>query len=84
MANPSHSVQSLATHEGALEMRRLTLIGLFGPQDALQGLLRLPSGKIVTVQTGTRISALGRVVGIDTEGLLIDQNGPLGRLPILN
>lgn len=84
MTNLSPSVQNLATHAGALEMRRLTLIGLFGPAHAMQGLLRLPSGKTVTVQTGAQISALGRVVAIDAEGLVIDQNGTLARMPILN
>lgn len=84
MTNPSSSVQNLATHAGALETRRLTLIGLFGPPHAMQGLLRLPSGKIVPVARGTQISALGRVVAIDAEGLVIDQNGTLARMPILN
>ena len=84
MANSTNAtVESLATHEAALKTNRLALIGLFGPQDAMQGLVRLPSGRTQTVSAGEKLSSLGRIVAIDAEGLLIDRDGEVGRLPIL-
>ncbi len=83
MANSQTSTaEALATQENALPDRKLALIGLFGPQDNLQGLLRLPSGRIQTVAPGERLS-IGRIVAIDAEGLLVERGGEVGRLPIL-
>ncbi|KUP92211.1 hypothetical protein [Tritonibacter horizontis] len=82
MANPQTTTGRIATQKNALPGRGLALIGLFGPQDALQGLVRFPSGQIRTVRAGERLS-IGRIVGIDAKGLLVDQRGTLARLPIL-
>ena len=60
--------ETLATTKGALSGRRLSLLGLFGPQDAMQALVRLPSGRIQTVTTGSRLP-IGRIVAIDAQGL---------------
>jgi len=83
MANSqTTTAETLATKKDALPDRRVTLIGLFGPQDALQGMIRLSSGRIKTVQTGERLP-IGRIVAIDTDGLLVERGGTVGRLPIL-
>jgi len=83
MANTAQTTaESIATQKDALPDRRVTLIGLFGPQDALQGMVRLSSGRIKTVQPGARLP-IGRIVAIDLDGLLVERGGTVGRLPIL-
>ncbi|OIQ33605.1 MAG: hypothetical protein BM562_00860 [Alphaproteobacteria bacterium MedPE-SWcel] len=77
------TAEALATEANALPDRGLALIGLFGPQDALQGLVRLSSGRIKTVKPGERLT-IGRIVGIDAEGLLVERAGTVARLPILS
>ncbi|TNJ42757.1 hypothetical protein [Phaeobacter sp. B1627] len=84
MANSqTTTAEALATKENALPDRGLALIGLFGPQDALQGLVRLSSGRIKTVEAGERLT-IGQIVAIDAEGLLVERRGTVARLPILS
>ena len=82
MANSqTATAEALATEKNALPDRNLSLIGLFGAPNDMQGMVRLASGRIKTVKTGERLP-IGRIVGIDVEGLLIERGGEVGRLPI--
>ncbi|MEP4038189.1 hypothetical protein [Pseudophaeobacter sp.] len=67
-------VAKQATQSNALPHRRLSLLGLFGAENNLQAMVRLPSGRVKTVKTGSRL-ALGRVLGIDTTGLVWEKSG---------
>ena len=59
----------------------LTLLGIFGPDSDLRALVRLPGGRVREVSHGTRLSH-GRVVGIDAEGLMLEQAGRTRRIPV--
>ncbi|WP_158968440.1 pilus assembly protein PilZ [Chachezhania sediminis] len=50
------NVAKLATNETDLNLRTTTLIGLLGSPKAPSALLRLSSGKIVTVRPGDRVA----------------------------
>ena len=72
-------VADLATQSDALNQNSLALMGLFGPAQDLSALMRLPSGRVRRVTRGTRLSS-GRVVGIDSHGVLLEKNGTTHRL----
>ncbi|MFT7593276.1 MAG: ribosomal protein L2 [Paracoccaceae bacterium] len=80
MANPSSAgatpanVAAMATQSGALRRTGLSLIGVFGQEADLQALVREPNGKVHRVANGTKLSA-GRIVGIDTQGVVLQKNG---------
>ncbi len=67
-------VATQATQANALPHRRLSLLGLFGAENNLQAMVRLPSGRVKTVKTGSRL-AQGRVLGIDASGLVLEKSG---------
>lgn len=73
------NVAKHATQHGALTKNSLTLMGLFGPSQDLNALMRLPSGRVKRVKRGTRLSS-GRIIGIDTNGVLLEKNGTTHRL----
>lgn len=75
-------VAALATTEGALDERGLTLIGLTGTDTTgFRALLRLPGGRIREVETGTRLPQ-GQVVAIDDSGLILQRNGKAHQLTL--
>lgn len=78
----SAKVAGLATQDNAVNRNRLNLLGVYGPEDSLTALVRLPSGRTKTVSRGTRLSSLGRVVAIDAHGLVLSANGETKRLPM--
>jgi Tfp pilus assembly protein PilP len=53
-----------------LTLRKLNLLGIFGTDNDLRALVRLPGGRVRQVRTGTRLAA-GKVVAIDAEGLIL-------------
>lgn len=63
-----------ATQANAMPRKGLSLLGLFGAENALSAMVRLPNGRVKTVQTGSRI-AQGRVLGIDAQGLVLEKSG---------
>ncbi|MFW8592643.1 hypothetical protein [Cribrihabitans neustonicus] len=75
----SAKVAGLATQSNAMNRRNLSLLGLYGPEDNLTALVRLPSGRTRTVTRGTRISG-AQVVAIDAEGLVLSENGTTKRV----
>jgi len=72
-------VAHLATQSDALNQTSLTLMGLFGPAQDLSALMRLPSGQMRRVKRGTRLTS-GRIVGIDSQGVLLEKHGTTRRL----
>lgn len=76
------NVARLATQSDALSSGQLVLIGLFGPDDALTAMVRLPSGRIRQVKVGSNLAS-GRVVAIDHKGLVIERRGTTVRLSVL-
>ncbi|WP_264213123.1 hypothetical protein [Leisingera thetidis] len=85
MENPTHAdstsakVAGLATQNNAVNRSNLSLLGLFGPEDSMTALIRLPSGRTRAVTRGTRLSQ-GQVVAIDAQGLVLNQRGETKRL----
>ncbi|KIC10148.1 hypothetical protein RA19_12955 [Leisingera sp. ANG-M1] len=77
----SAKVAGLATQDNAVNRSNLSLLGLFGPEDSLTALVRLPSGRTRKVTRGSRLSS-GRVVAIDAQGLVLNSNGETRRLAI--
>ncbi|EDZ45528.1 conserved hypothetical protein [Rhodobacterales bacterium Y4I] len=75
-------VAGLATQGNAVNRNRLNLLGIYGPENSLTALVRLPNGRTKTVTRGTRLSSLGQVVAIDAEGLVLNSNGETKRLPM--
>lgn len=73
------NVAGLATQADAMNRRTLSLLGLYGPEDNLTALVRLPSGRTRKVTRGTRISG-AQVVAIDAEGLVLNDNGTAKRI----
>jgi len=68
-----------ATQVAALDHAMLTLLGIFGPNDDLRALVRLPGGKVRTVAPGQRFGR-ARIVGIDAAGLMVVKNGQTRRI----
>ena len=58
-----------------------TLIGVFGPEQAMKALVRDSNGRIRKVKRGSRISA-GLVVAIDAKGLMVQRSGKVHRMEI--
>lgn len=67
-------VAGLATQDNAVNRHNLSLLGLYGPEDNLTALVRLPSGRLRKVERGTRLSD-GLVVAIDAKGLVLSSRG---------
>ncbi|MEM9551097.1 MAG: hypothetical protein AAGA05_07980 [Pseudomonadota bacterium] len=76
-------VAALATDPDALDLSTTTVIGVFGPENALQALVRLPSGRVQRVKRGGRLNA-ARVAGIDNSGVVLSRNGRTTRLALLS
>ena len=57
----------------------LTLLGIFGPNEDLRALVRLPGGAVRTVEPGQRFGR-GKIVGIDAAGLMVLKNGQTRRI----
>lgn len=75
------NVADLATHSQSLDLKGLTLLGVFGPTDTLSALVRMPGGRTKTVSAGDKLGS-GTVVGIDVDGLMLSQFGQTQRLAL--
>lgn len=67
------SVERQAT-SGRMDLRRVNLLGTFGPSSAQRALVRLPSGKVVNVKVGDRFDG-GRVSSIGRGELRYSKGG---------
>jgi len=74
-------VARLATQTQDFRPGETLLIGLFGPQARLSALVRSSNGTIRRVEVGERLDS-GRIIGIDTEGLVLEKNGETWRLTL--
>lgn len=70
----SASVADQATIDGALNLRRINLIGVYGASNARRALVRLPSGRFVKVSVGDRLDG-GKVTSISTNKLVYQKGG---------
>ncbi|GGH20471.1 hypothetical protein SAMN05444007_101401 [Cribrihabitans marinus] len=76
-------VEKAATQQADLGGGGTDILGVFGPQNDLQALVRTPWGRIRTVERGARLQG-GRIAAIDAEGVIIQKNGQAYRLKLLN
>lgn len=68
------SVANAATEQDAINLRRMTLIGVFGSSANRRALMRLPNGRMVRVQTGDTVDG-GRVAAIGENRVQYVKNG---------
>ncbi|WP_121061736.1 amidophosphoribosyltransferase [Chachezhania antarctica] len=66
----SEKVADLATSSTDQNLHNLTLIGILGSETSPKAMLRLGSGRVVTVKPGDRIG-LRKVAAIDTDSILL-------------
>lgn len=78
---PNANVKSAATQRGALKRNSVSVLGIFGPRTDLQALVRLSSGRVKEVKTGSRVAS-GTVVAIDEHGIMLRQSGQTRRIGI--
>ena len=70
----SASVARQATVEGALNLRELNLIGVYGTASDRRALVRLPNGRFVKVEIGDRVDG-GQVADIGDRDLRYIKGG---------
>ncbi len=70
----SASVARAATIDNALPLRKLTLIGVYGPANKRHALLRLPNGRFVKVSPGDRVDGYD-VAAISRDAIRIRRRG---------
>lgn len=73
-APTSGSVAGNATQANVLNLRAISLIGVYGSQRDRRAHVRLGNGRIVTVRPGDRLDG-GRVAAIGTSELVYTKNG---------
>lgn len=72
---PAH-VAALATRDDALDLKRLTVLGVAGPPGAMRAIVREPSGKVRSVTAGDRLRP-GTILSVAPRGLMIaTKDGP--------
>ncbi|WP_428928648.1 hypothetical protein [Marinibacterium sp. SX1] len=75
------NVAATATQSVPLSRNHPMVIGIYGPENALSALVRLPNGKITTVRPGERLRGR-QVLAIDSKGLILAHNGRQERLAL--
>lgn len=76
------SVAKQATIKNAINMRKVSLIGIYGSASSRRALVRMPSGRYVKVGVGSRLDG-GKVVSISTTKLIYQKGGRTVTLNIL-
>ena len=77
------SVAKESTVNGALNLNRINLIGVFGTTSDRSALVRLPSGKVLRVQVGDTLDG-GRIAAIGEDSLYYVKNGQNVQLKMPN
>lgn len=77
------SVASESTVNGALNLNRVNLIGVFGTTSDRSALVRMPGGKVVRVQVGDTLDG-GRIAAIGENTLYYVKNGQNVQLKMPN
>ena len=75
------SVAKAATQTVMLRKDAPLLIGVFGPEDALQALVRYPGGRIAKLKNGALLDG-DRIVSIDAEGMTLMSRSGTERLTL--
>lgn len=75
------SVARAATEEGAINLRRVNLIGVYGSSDDRSALVRLSNGQLTRVTVGDRLDG-GRVQAIGSSALIYAKRGRQVRLEV--
>ncbi|RDC71671.1 hypothetical protein DLJ49_13595 [Rhodovulum sp. 12E13] len=81
MAATDTPAAPLATRPGALDLDRLTVIGVAGAPGAMRALVREPRGRVRTVTAGDRLRP-GRVLRVEPRGLVIETRQGPALLPL--
>lgn len=66
--------QRLATRDNAIDLTVLSLLGIFGTEEALGALLRTRRGDILRVHTGDEVENL-RIAAIGSDRVIVEQRG---------
>lgn len=74
-------VKGAATQKGALSKHSTTVLGVFGPKNDMRALMRLSSGRVKEVKTGSRIG-MSTIVAIDEDGIMLRHSGQTQRIAI--
>ncbi|MBB96262.1 MAG: hypothetical protein CML68_16925 [Rhodobacteraceae bacterium] len=75
------SVAGPATQSADLSRNQPVVIGIFGPANALNAMVRLPGGRTVTVAPGEKLRGR-QVLAIDDHGVILAQGGRQERLSL--
>ncbi|MES0861056.1 hypothetical protein ABLN87_01710 [Ruegeria sp. SCPT10] len=75
------TVKGAATQKGALKKNSVSVLGIFGPKADLRALMRMSSGRVKEVKTGSRVGS-GTIVAIDEHGVMLRQSGQTRRIAI--
>lgn len=75
------TVASTATQKSVLHKHSVSVLGVFGPSADMRALVRLSSGRVKEVKTGSRVAS-GTVVAIDEHGVMVRQSGQTRRIAI--
>jgi hypothetical protein len=81
MAATDTPAARLATRPGALDLDRLTVIGVVGTPGAMRALVREPRGRVRTVSAGDRLRP-GKVLRVEPGGLVIETRQGPALLPL--
>ncbi|SMR71778.1 hypothetical protein SAMN04488030_1112 [Aliiroseovarius halocynthiae] len=76
------SVAKQATIKNAINLRKVSLIGIYGSASSRRALVRMPSGRYVKVGVGSRLDG-GKVVSISTTKLIYQKGRKTVTLNIL-
>lgn len=68
-----------ATQPNGIDRAKLTVLGVFGVSGKMAALVRLPTGQVQRVVAGDRL-ALGHVLAIDADGVMLQRAGRTDRL----
>ncbi|MCV6585862.1 MAG: hypothetical protein OIF47_10035 [Marinibacterium sp.] len=78
------NVARKATKNGIANTNSTILLGVFGSDENLKAMIRLPSGRVKRIARGDRLRGGERVAGVDRDGVLLEKNGSTRRLPLIN
>lgn len=75
------SVAGPATVQADLPSQKPFVLGIFGPEQNLAALIRLPNGRTKTFHRGDRLNGR-QIVRIDTDGVVVASGGREDRLAL--
>lgn len=73
----------IATSKGALNQKSTFILGIFGTSSAMEAMIREPYRGTRRVKAGD-MTSMGKIRAIDAKGLLIEQDGKVRRLGLVD